>query len=50
VDAVRAFPRQALHAHTLRLMHPATLLPVTFKAPLPEDLEHFLAELEAVSR
>jgi 23S rRNA pseudouridine1911/1915/1917 synthase len=50
VDAVRSFPRQALHAHRLRLVHPATLLPVTFEAPLAEDLEHFLAGLESVSR
>jgi 23S rRNA pseudouridine1911/1915/1917 synthase len=47
VDAVRSFTRQALHAHTLSLMHPATLLPITFKAPLPDDLEHFLAALQA---
>jgi 23S rRNA pseudouridine1911/1915/1917 synthase len=50
VDAVRSFPRQALHAHTLSLVHPATLLPVSFKAPLPEDIERFLIELEAESR
>jgi 23S rRNA pseudouridine1911/1915/1917 synthase len=49
VDAVRSFPRQALHAHKLTLIHPAHLLPVSFEAPLPEDLEHLLADLEAVS-
>jgi len=46
VDAVRSFPRQALHAHRLRLMHPATLHPATFEAPLPGDIERLLAELE----
>jgi 23S rRNA pseudouridine1911/1915/1917 synthase len=50
VDAVRSFPRQALHAHTLRFMHPGTLLPVSFEAPLPDDFERLLAELEAGSR
>jgi 23S rRNA pseudouridine1911/1915/1917 synthase len=50
VDAVRSFPRQALHAHTLSLVHPATVLPASFKAPLPEDIERFLIELEAESR
>jgi 23S rRNA pseudouridine1911/1915/1917 synthase len=49
VDAIRSFPRQALHAHRLRLVHPATLLAVTFEAPLPEDMEHLLARLEADS-
>ncbi len=50
VDAVRSFPRQALHAHRLSLVHPATSFPVTFEAPLPEDLERLLAELEASSQ
>jgi len=50
VDAVRSFPRQALHAHRLSLVHPATLLSVTFEAPLPEDFEYLLAELEASSQ
>jgi len=49
VDAIRSFPRQALHAHRLRLVHPATLHAVTFEAPLPEDMEHLLARLEADS-
>jgi 23S rRNA pseudouridine1911/1915/1917 synthase len=49
VDAVRSFPRQALHAYRLSLVHPATLLPVTFEAPLPEDMENLLARLEADS-
>jgi len=49
VDAVRSFPRQALHAHRLSLVHPDNLLPVTFEAPLPEDMEHLLTRLEAYS-
>lgn len=35
---VEAFPRQALHAQTLRLVHPATGEPMEFSAPLAEDL------------
>jgi 23S rRNA pseudouridine1911/1915/1917 synthase len=46
---IRSFPRQALHAHRLRLVHPATLLAVTFEAPLPEDMKELLARLEADS-
>ena len=49
VDAVRSFPRQALHAYRLSLVHPATLLTVTFEASLPEDFEQLLAGLEASS-
>lgn len=30
--------RMALHAHTLTFLHPATGLPVTIQAPMPEDL------------
>ncbi len=47
VDAVRSFPRQALHAHRLSLVHPAGLQPATFEAPLPEDFLHLLAQLQA---
>lgn len=47
VEAVRNFPRQALHAHTLKLIHPGSLVRVTFTAPLPGDFEGLLAELEA---
>lgn len=44
---LRSFPRQALHARTLTLVHPATQHAVTYKAPLPADLERLLAGLEA---
>lgn len=36
-------PRQALHAAVLELPHPTTRLNVRFEAPLPEDLQHFIA-------
>jgi hypothetical protein len=37
--------RQALHAHRIRLAHPATGQPIEFTAPLPADLAAVLAEL-----
>ena len=36
--AVRSFPRQALHARKLRLVHPEGERSVTYTAPLPADL------------
>ena len=36
---VRAFDRQALHAHTLRLTHPGTGRRMKFVSPLPTDME-----------
>jgi 23S rRNA pseudouridine1911/1915/1917 synthase len=42
-DTVRAFPRQALHAHRLKLVHPRDSGERTFTAPLPRDLEELLS-------
>jgi len=50
VEAIRAFPRQALHACRLSLTHPGTSRGVHFEAPLPEDMEQLLAQLEAFPR
>jgi 23S rRNA pseudouridine1911/1915/1917 synthase len=36
-------PRHALHAAKISFAHPGTKEPVTFEAPLPEDLEAFRA-------
>jgi 23S rRNA pseudouridine1911/1915/1917 synthase len=41
-----AFPRQALHAKKLTLIHPDTKQQVSWEAPLPDDIQHLLAELE----
>jgi 23S rRNA pseudouridine1911/1915/1917 synthase len=46
VDMIRAFPRQALHAFELRLVHPGERKTMSFNAPLPEDLEALLAGLD----
>jgi 23S rRNA pseudouridine1911/1915/1917 synthase len=43
----RDFPRQALHAWRLTIAHPATGVPMTFEAPLPEDIEGLLTALRA---
>ena len=41
-EAPGAFPRQALHSATLSFVHPITGEPLTFHAPLPEDMQSFL--------
>jgi len=48
--ACRDFPRQALHAWRLTIAHPATGEPVTFEAPLPEDMAALLAALRRAAR
>ena len=39
------FPRQALHAHRLKFLHPVTDRPMSFEAPLPQDLLALLERL-----
>lgn len=43
LKAIRAFPRQALHARRLSLVHPASGGTVCFEAPVPADMEVLLA-------
>lgn len=45
IEALRAFPRQALHAHQLGFEHPESGEPVVFDCPLPDDLEQLIAVL-----
>jgi 23S rRNA pseudouridine1911/1915/1917 synthase len=40
-----AFPRQALHAFQLAFRHPVTGAPMTFEAPLPDDMRELLTRL-----
>jgi 23S rRNA pseudouridine1911/1915/1917 synthase len=49
-DAVKSFPRQALHARTLRLQHPEDQRPMEFHAPLPEDIRGLLTLLRNKTR
>ncbi|WP_370400879.1 RluA family pseudouridine synthase [Sulfitobacter sp. JB4-11] len=41
-EAVRAFPRQALHAAVLGFTHPVSEQQMRFEAPLPEDMQQLL--------
>ena len=47
IEGLRAFPRQALHAESLGLNHPASGDPVQFDCPLPQDMLDLLALLAA---
>ena len=49
LEVIGVFPRQALHARRLRLVHPASGEPVSFEAPLPSDMEGLLAALATVA-
>ncbi len=44
-DAQVLLDRQALHAHSLRLVHPLTGQPLSFEAPLPPDMTRTLEAL-----
>jgi 23S rRNA pseudouridine1911/1915/1917 synthase len=35
-------PRQLLHAHKLRFIHPIKHVPIELEAPIPQDLEHYV--------
>ncbi len=47
VTGLRGFPRQALHARSLGLIHPATGEEVQFDCPLPADITELLVLLAA---
>ena len=44
-EIINDFPRQALHARRLSLVHPASGEPVSFQANVPEDMTDLLAAL-----
>ena len=44
-DALRQFPRQALHAKRLELHHPANDELMSWEVPLPEDFQELLSSL-----
>ncbi len=46
-QALRAFPRQALHAARLQLAHPITGKPLEVVAPLPADMVRLLDQLSS---
>jgi 23S rRNA pseudouridine1911/1915/1917 synthase len=45
VSALRAFPRQALHAARLQFAHPVSGKSIDCRAPLPADMQELLAVL-----
>ncbi len=47
IHMLRNFSRQALHARSLGFIHPATEEAVQFECPLPDDIQHLIAVLEA---
>ncbi len=49
VRAVRAFPRQALHAAQLGLIHPISGESMQWQVPLPEDMQELLALLATLN-
>src|SRR5438094_4078363 len=44
-----AFPRQALHAAELSLIHPSSGEPMSWRAPLPRDFKRLVDELRSCS-
>ncbi|MCP8900313.1 23S rRNA pseudouridine(1911/1915/1917) synthase RluD [Gilvimarinus xylanilyticus] len=46
LEALRSFPRQALHAASLGLVHPHSEQSMSWQAPLPEDMVQLLNALE----
>jgi len=46
-DALRRFPRQALHAIRLALNHPERGEPVSWEVPMAQDMADLIARLEA---
>lgn len=46
IALLRSFPRQALHARTLRFRHPITADEMEFEAPLPDDMFRLIEVLE----
>jgi 23S rRNA pseudouridine1911/1915/1917 synthase len=47
--ALNAFPRQALHAASLKLAHPLSGKPMAWEAPLPPDMQSLLTALESAA-
>ena len=47
-EAVQGFKRQALHAYQLTLQHPATKQQMSWQAPLADDIEQLLSQLESL--
>lgn len=42
INCLQQFPRQALHAQCLGIIHPITLQPMEWQSPLPEDMHQLI--------
>ncbi len=49
-EALRGFPRQALHAARLGFVHPVRGVTLDFVAPLPPDMDHLVVTLRRCAR
>jgi 23S rRNA pseudouridine1911/1915/1917 synthase len=49
IECLRHFPRQALHARSLQLIHPDSLQIMQWEAPVPDDIQQLLACLRQES-
>lgn len=49
-EAIKAFPRQALHAQALSLVHPASGEIMEWKSPVPQDIQALIAFLRQEDR
>lgn len=47
IDMLRDFPRQALHARRLELMHPRRNELLSWEVPLPDDMQRLLSALQS---
>ncbi len=47
IEAINGFPRQALHARTLKLVHPDSDEECEFSAPLADDISEFIETLSS---
>jgi 23S rRNA pseudouridine1911/1915/1917 synthase len=48
-NCFETLPRQALHAHTLGFIHPATGKKMSFEAPLPDDMASVIEKWRSYS-
>ena len=46
IDCLQSFKRQALHAWRLHLAHPQTKQTMMFEAPLPDDMQQLIRQLQ----
>ncbi|MGB0789527.1 MAG: RluA family pseudouridine synthase, partial [Marinirhabdus sp.] len=49
-NCFKVLPRQALHARTLGFVHPTTGKPLSFEAPMPEDMQACLEKWRTYSK